>query len=627
MLNLAVSRTLLVLMLLLALSGCASRPGQDAPPSDSAAIPVQATAPPPLAPTVSGPAAAPTATAAPTETTAPTATAAASPAATPTTAALATVERPTATPPITPTQAAPAGIAVLITGDVANLRSGPGTDFAVIGQASRGQRYPALARSAAGDWWQIDAAGLPAWVSASLAAVEGDAAALPAATAIAPEAAPAAAVQVYETTLSIPTYPYAAFTTEATDPATGWTFRRFDRAAYEGSNPQPVPVTYEAVVLENEYLKITLLPELGGRIYQVIFKPTGSNELYQNPVIKPSPWGPVEQGGWLAAGGIEWGLPAPEHGYAWGDPWGHITTPFGPDAAGVTVFMPFEDHLRAEVDVILRAGEAAFTLRPRIVNPTGQAASYQFWMDALLAPGPANQPGPNLRFVLPTGQVTVHSRGDDFLPAEQQAMDWPVYDGIDFSRLGNWRDWLGVFERPAAHGPFAGVYDPDADEGMVRVFPPAATPGSKIFAMGYGAPISPAVYTDDGSAYVELHGGVTPTYWDQATLAAGDTYTWQETWYPVAGIGGVSYADGSGAVHVSRAGDQLAVGVFPVRPVQGRMEVAVAGQAIVDEPVTISPAQPWQRSLTVSDAAAGARVAVRLFDQGGAVVLNYAASP
>ncbi len=615
---------LLALLLLLAPVGCASRPGQDAPPTDSAAIPVPATAPP--APAISSPTAAPTATAAPTETAAPTVTAAASPAATPTNAALATVQRPTATPRITPTQAAPAAITVLIIGDVTNLRNGPGTDFAVIGQASRGQRYPALARSTAGDWWQIDAAGLPAWVSAGLAAVEGDAAALPAATAIAPEAAPAAAVQVYETTITIPTYPYAAFTTEVVDPATGWTYRRFDQAAYGASNPQPAPATYEAVVLENEYLKITLLPELGGRIYQVIFKPTGSNELYQNPVIKPSPWGPAEQGGWLAAGGIEWGLPVAEHGYAWGDSWGHITTPFG-DAAGVTVFMPFEDHLRAEVDVILAAGEAAFTLRPRIVNPTGQDVSFQFWLDAMLAPGPANAPGPNLRFLLPTVQVTVHSRGDDFLPAAQQAMSWPVYDGVDYSRLGNWRDWLGVFERPAAHGPFAGVYDPDVDEGMVRVFPPAATPGSKIFAMGYGAPINPVVYTDDGSAYVELHGGVTSTYWDQATLAAGDTYTWQETWYPVAGIGGVSYADGSGALRVNRAGDQLTVGVFPVRPVQGRIEIVVDGQIILDEPAAIGPARPWRRDLLVSGAAAGAGVAVRLFDQSGALVLNYAASP
>jgi hypothetical protein len=520
-----------------------------------------------------------------------------------------------------------AGIVVVITGDAVNLRAGPGTDYDVVGQASVGQRYPALARSAAGDWWQIDVDGLAAWISAGLARVEGDPAALPLAEVVAPSPAAAAPVQVYEVELTIPTYPYAAFTSEAFDPQFNWSYRRFDGAAYEASNPQPTATVYRGVVLENEYLRIVLLPDLGGRIYQVIFKPTGSNQFYQNPVIKPSPWGPAEQGGWLAVGGIEWGLPVAEHGYAWGDRWGHITTPFGPDAAGVTLFMPDEEHLRAEVDVILRAGEAAFTLQPRIVNPTAQAVSYQFWLDAMLAPGPANQPGPNLRFILPTDQTTVHSRGDDFLPAAQQAMSWPVFDGVDFSRLGNWNDWLGVFERPAAHGPFAGVYDPDVDEGMVRVFSPAATPGSKIFAMGYAAPIDPSVYTDDRSSYVELHGGVSPTYWDQATLPAGATTTWQETWFPVAGIGGVSYADGSGAVWTARQGDTLTVGLFPVRAVQGRVVVAVAGQTILDEPATIDPAQPWRRDLTLAGVPESERVAVQLLDQSGALVINYEQLP
>jgi uncharacterized protein YraI len=520
-----------------------------------------------------------------------------------------------------------AGSAVVITGDVANLRAGPGTSFAVVGQASSGQRYPALARSAASDWWQIDLSGRAAWVSAGLATVEGDSAALPLVEITTPPPAAAAPVQVYEIELTIPTYPYAAFTSEAFDPQFNWSYRRFDRAAYEASNPQPADVSYLGVVLENEYLRIVMLPELGGRIYQVIFKPTGNNLLYQNPVIKPSPWGPAEQGGWLAVGGIEWGLPVAEHGYAWGDCWGHITTSFGPDVAGVTLFMPYEDHLRVDVDVTLRAGEAAFTLQPRIVNPTGQAVSYQFWLDALLAPGPNNQPGPNLRFILPTTQVTVHSRGDDFLPAAQEAMSWPVTNGIDTSRLGNWNDWLGAFERPAAHGPFAGVYDPDVDEGMVRVFPPAATPGSKIFAMGYAAPIDPSVYTDDQSSYVELHGGVSPTYWDQATLDAGATYTWQETWFPVAGIGGISYADGSGAASLARQGDTLTVGLFPVRAVQGRVEVAIDGQIVLDEAVSISPARPWRRDLTLPGVPESGRVAVRLLDQSGAPVINYEQLP
>ena len=503
-----------------------------------------------------------------------------------------------------------------------NLRSEPSVDSEILGELIGGQRYAALARSEAGDWWQIDAGGTPGWVSAGLVSIEGDGASLPIFEVDTQPTVPPG-VQVYETTLSIPTYPYAAFTTEATDPDHHWTFRRFDRAAYEASNPQALPWSYLAIVLENELLRITMLPDLGGRVYQLIFKPTGNNEMYENPVIKPSPWGPPQQGGWLAAGGIEWGLPVEEHGYAWADPWGHITVPYDPTRTGVTLFMPSqEDHLRAEVDVILRAGEAAFTLQPRISNPTSQALDYQFWLDALLAPGPANRPGPNLRFILPTGEVTVHSSGDASLPEPQAPMTWPLYAGKDMSRLGNWTEHLGFFERPAAHGPFAAVYDEDADEGIVRVFPPAATRGSKVFALGWDAPVTPSDYTDDGSAYVELHGGVTPTFWDQATLAAGDTLSWQETWFPVAGIGGISYADGNGAVHLRRRTDGLEVGVFPIKSVAGRLRVTIGGQSLLDEDVTIGPAQPFHQVLPGAGLPAAGQVLVTLIDANSKPVLE-----
>ena len=45
--------------------------------------------------------------------------------------------------------------------------------------------------------------------------------------------------------------------------------------------------TYRTVVLENDYLRITFLPELGGRIHEVIDKTTGQPMFYVNHVIKP----------------------------------------------------------------------------------------------------------------------------------------------------------------------------------------------------------------------------------------------------------------------------------------------------------------------------------------------------
>src|SRR6266436_4977296 len=42
--------------------------------------------------------------------------------------------------------------------------------------------------------------------------------------------------------------------------------------------------TFRTHVLENRYLKVTLLPEFGGRILSIIYKPTGHEQLYRTEV-------------------------------------------------------------------------------------------------------------------------------------------------------------------------------------------------------------------------------------------------------------------------------------------------------------------------------------------------------
>ena len=109
-------------------------------------------------------------------------------------------------------------------------------------------------------------------------------------------------------------------------------------------------------------------------------------------------------------------------------------------------------------------------------------------------------------------------------------------------------------------------------------------------------------------------------------MAAGDTTSWQETWFPVAGIGGVSYADGNGAVHLRKTMYGLEVGVFPIRSVAGRLLVAVDGQPILEEDVTVGPAQPFHRVLPASGLPATGTVSVTLFDADSKPVLDYAQS-
>jgi uncharacterized repeat protein (TIGR01451 family) len=379
-------------------------------------------------------------------------------------------------------------------------------------------------------------------------------------------------VSFYTATLTIPTYLYADCLETDYSATYNMTYKTLDRGCYDGS--YTAPVDYKLLVLENDYLRVTLLPELGGRVYQMTYKPTGHNELYQNPVIKPTHWGPPEQGWWMAVGGIEWCLPVDEHGYEWVEPWSWsaITS-----TTGVTVTLQdtvASDRIRARIGVSMDADQSYLVIAPQIENPTGSPIDYKYWSNAMITPGAANTVGANLRTIINTDEVSIHSTGDERLPGTwptpitgpDYRISWPIYDGIDFSRLGNWDEWGGFFEYPQAGGDFAGVYDTAADEGLVRVFPSDVSRGTKGFGMGWDDQINAGVWTDDGSTYYELHGGVEPTFWDEATLSAGETLEWKEIWYPVSGIGHLRAATAEAALGVRRSGGYFHVAAHTTKP-------------------------------------------------------------
>jgi uncharacterized repeat protein (TIGR01451 family) len=412
------------------------------------------------------------------------------------------------------------------------------------------------------------------------------------------------------TTISIPTYLYApALKLRSSGP---YTFHWLDRRLYDGS----ITATqdYQLLVLDNDYLQVTILPELGGRVYQLIYKATENDELYQNPVIKPTHWGPLnrDENWWLAVGGIEWGLPVEEHGYEWGESWAWSVVT---STAGVTVTVRdtlAANRLRAAIDLFLPADRAYLVVAPHLENPTPTDLSYKYWTNAMLAPGPANTVGADLRFIFNSSIMSVHSTGDtgrfrcaDPPPDSPDChFSWPMYKGIDLSRLGNWRDWLGFFEDPQAAGDFAGVYDTLANEGVVRVFPSDVARGTKGFGFGWSSPIDWHEWADDGSTYVELHGGVAPTFWDSAVLTAGATLAWKEYWYPVGSIGVFTDATSEAALAIHEDGEGLRLGVHStVARAAGESALYVwepttcAQVAYMDLPA-IDPANPFTATVS-----------------------------
>jgi hypothetical protein len=428
-------------------------------------------------------------------------------------------------------------------------------------------------------------------------------------------------VLLYEEQITISTYPVERYQSNAMDPRYRWPYKRLDIERFRTESPSPQARIYRLIVLENIYLKILILPELGGRIWQVIHKPSGAPMFYQNSVVKPTHWGQANQLGWLALGGLEWGLPVVEHGYDWGVPWQFDLQQSNKQQAAVSLFTPHDGRLlRASITVSLRAGEATFIVAPQLTNLSQQPLTFNFWLAAMLAPGSGKRPSEQLHFVLPSKEVMLHSTGDTTLPTAQQTFSWPRFQGRDLSRLGEWREYLGLFEAPAAHGPFVGVYDPLYDAGAVRVFPADVTRGSKIFALGWRDALASNNYADDQSMYVELHGGLAPTFFEEARLPAQGSIGWRELWYPIQGIGDLSVANERGALAVRRLVDSLDVGFYPTRAQRGVLVVASAGKDQWRAVVQADPATPFRRQLKLDHLPPG-QTEVRLEDEAGRILL------
>ncbi|HDQ73926.1 MAG TPA: DUF5107 domain-containing protein [Chloroflexi bacterium] len=388
---------------------------------------------------------------------------------------------------------------------------------------------------------------------------------------------------MWEQSITLNTYGWQDALVSTTPDDEIYPYPRLDFDAVSG----PTPRVYRAVYLQNQYVQLVVLPELGGRILRWTDLSTGRQLFYANPVIKPTRWG--FRGWWLATGGMEWAFPEEGHGLNEYRPWQYRLI-----GNGVQVWDTDErTGLLVQVTIQLDDMHSYFTLSPRISNPSAETAAYQFWANAMLTLSDANAPSSALSFVLPGDAVTVHSSADGSLPGPGGRMAWPLYNGRDFSRYETWQQYLGVFANPAAAG-FVGAYDSQSDQGIVRIFPHQVAQGVKIFCLG---DLPASLWTDDGSRYFELWGGLTPTFWDYRTLEPGGSVAWTERWYPVSGIGAYNWANEVAAIRLAPMGDRAEIAVATSRALEGQVVLRRGGVEVQrwsrSLPKPIAPGQPF----------------------------------
>lgn len=437
-------------------------------------------------------------------------------------------------------------------------------------------------------------------------------------------------MRVSESTISIASYPFEQFLVPRTDPAHNIQFSALDREAFEqsASAQSRVDKTFREIVLENEYVRLTFLPELGGRLYQVTYKPTNQSLFYNNRVLKPSPWGPAGQGGWLAVGGMEWALPVNEHGYEWGQPWQAAVEQTAEGATVTLIDSRATDRVRARIRVTLPRSGAYVIVNPRIENPTVSVQRVQFWVNAMLAPGGARNISPGTRFYFPTDAVLVHSTGNPLIPAAnvpasdasapRAPLSFHNAGGRDLALYANWQDYLGVFAADLGASDlastFVGAYNEESGLGIARVFSPREAPGVKLFGFG-SAFCCRSAFADDDSDYFEIWGGLPRTFFadDDVALAAGQTREWTDYWLPVPQTGGIGAATRAAVLNVQEGNHAAQVSVFSPVPRTAILILEQGEQELWRRQLALAPDRTFTETIPIGEGA----LRLRLIDQTG----------
>jgi hypothetical protein len=336
---------------------------------------------------------------------------------------------------------------------------------------------------------------------------------------------------------------------------------------------QPTSTTYDTVVLENGYLRVTLLPEYGGRILSIVHKPTNRELLYQNPLGTPYlMYEDIFYYDYLMIlGGIFPSFPEPEHGKYWNQPYDFQVVSESDEA--ITVRMSIRDDrdlaagvpanydvgrtdVLVELDVTLRAGSSSLELDTTLTNTRSSAIpEFEYWTVTTLAPG--STPGQTsipLNTRIMAEMDTVHlleSSWSWFGDAETRVSD-EVFNWENLSYFQNWVDQGTAFAYPGYSANWSGLINYDNDMGILRVSGNVETPGLKLWTFGRD---SLNIDVNDSNEWlrptIEMWHGVTPEFWDRGTMSANEVRQWSDTYFPTLGLREVTAASEYGALYLS----------------------------------------------------------------------------
>ena len=325
-----------------------------------------------------------------------------------------------------------------------------------------------------------------------------------------------------------------------------------EKRVYQGSSGKvyPHPVTdkigdkkedrvYKALFLENDFLKIMILPELGGRVQRAYDKTIGYDFVYYNHVIKPALVGLA--GPWIS-GGIEFNWPQ-HHRPSTFDPV-NFTLRENDDGSATVICAELENmfHTKAETAFTLYPDKAYLELKNRLFNLTDTRQTFLWWAN------PAVAVNEHYRSIFPQDVTAVTDHGKRAISTFPVAtgtyykVDYSA--GVDISRYQN----LPVptsYMAAKSDFDFVGGYDERVGAGLLHVADHQIAPGKKQWTWGsgdFGRAWDRNLTDGDGPYFELMVGCFTDNQPDFSFLAPMETRDFTQFFMPYHSLGTVHNA-------------------------------------------------------------------------------------
>jgi tetratricopeptide (TPR) repeat protein len=435
---------------------------------------------------------------------------------------------------------------------------------------------------------------------------------------------PADSAKIYEKVITIPTYGV-----EPADPNP----RFYTGRVYQGAQGRIYPYaisdvltnkkndeTYHVVYLENDYLRICVLPEIGGRIFEAVDKTNNYDFFYKQSVIKPSLIGML--GAWIS-GGVEWNFPH-HHRARTFMPMQHTIK--SNDDGSVTLWlseMDYRHRLRMLIGLTLWPDSNILQAELKFFNPTPFVHSFLYFAN------PAVHVDSTYQVIFPPEVEFVVQH------AKREFAQWPIadtryggynYQNVDISWWKNLPSPVSFFAWQHSSDYFAG-YNHGLEAGVAYVADSHLAPGKKFFTFGGGdqGKMWDKMLTDTDGPYLELMAGAySDNQPDYSWIQPYEVKTIKQSWFPIRNLGGLSYANLNGALNLRVEQDRIFLNLNSTRLQENaRLQLVANDKVFYETSLSISPKNPAQLEIPLPANIAESDVNVKLLSNDGRTLLSY----